>query len=161
MKQTNADYNAGRSAKYSQRLGTVDTSFSQYQAGFYWSDEFRLHRDVTIGLGVRNEMQSRIGDKLNLMPRAGFTWAPFGSQTSAIRGGYGVFYDWYEARLYDQTLRVDGVTVRDVRINCVNFNNCADLGSIDLLSLSGVAGRIQAADDLQMPRVQQASLSYD
>ena len=159
--QTIADYNAGRPAQYSRRLGTVDTRFSQYQAGFYWSDEFRLHRDVTIGVGVRNELQSRIGDKLNLMPRAGFTWAPFGSQTSAIRGGYGVFYDWYDAGLYDQTLRVDGVTVRDVRINCVDFNNCADVASIDLLSLSGVAGRIQAADDLQMPRVHQASISYD
>ena len=44
--QTIEDYNAGYPAQLSQRLGTVDTRFSQYQAGFYWSDEFRLHRDV-------------------------------------------------------------------------------------------------------------------
>jgi hypothetical protein len=96
------------------------------------------------------------------MPRVGFTWAPFGSQRSAVRGGYGLFYDWYESNLYDQTLRVDGVAVRDVRITCSEFNNyCADIASMDLLSLAGVAGRIQAADDLVMPRVHQASISYD
>lgn len=160
--RTIEDFNASRPQQYSIRLGTVDTSFSQYQGGIYWSDEFRVHRDLTLGVGVRNEFQSRIDDKLNVMPRLGFTWAPFGSQRSAVRGGYGLFYDWYEANLYDQTLRVDGVTVRDVRITCDADNSyCADVATMDLLSLAGVAGRIQAADDLQMPRVHQASISYD
>jgi hypothetical protein len=160
--RTIEDFNANRPQQYSIRLGTLDTSFSQYQGGVYWSDEFRVHRDVTLGVGVRNEFQSRIDEKLNLMPRVGFTWAPFGSQRSAVRGGYGLFYDWYESNLYDQTLRVDGVAVRDVRITCSEFNNyCADIASMDLLSLAGVAGRIQAADDLVMPRVHQASISYD
>ena len=154
------DFNAGKPQQYSIRIGTLDTSFSQYQGGIYWSDEFRVHRDLTLGVGVRNEFQSRIDDKLNLMPRVGFTWAPFGSQRAAVRGGYGLFYDWYESSLYDQTLRVDGVTVRDVRLDC-DLYNCADVASLDLLSLSGVAGRIQAAEDLQMPRVHQASISYD
>jgi hypothetical protein len=160
--RTIEDFNAGRPQQYSIRLGTLDTSFSQYQGGIYWSDEFRVHRDLTLGVGVRNEFQSRIDEKLNLMPRLGFTWAPFGSQRSAIRGGYGLFYDWYEANLYDQTLRVDGTTVKDVRITCTEFNAyCADVLSMDLASLAGVAGRIQASEDLQMPRVHQASLSYD
>jgi hypothetical protein len=159
------DFIAGRAQQFSQRLGTVDTSFSQYQAGFYWSDEFRIHRDVSVGVGVRNELQSRIGDKLNLMPRVGVTWAPFGSQTSAIRGGYGLFYDWYEAGLYDQTLRVDGITVRDIRISCIEENGyCANVSAVDPLS-AGVrmtaSGRIQASPDLQMPRVHQASIGYD
>jgi hypothetical protein len=163
--RTIADFNAGRPAQYSQRIGTLDTAFSQYQAGFYWSDEYRVHRDVSLGLGVRNEMQSRITEKVNLMPRVGVTWAPFGSQTSAIRGGYGQFFDWYEASLYDQTLRVDGTTVRDIRISCLDANGyCGNVNSLDPLA-AGVAmtasGRIQATADLQMPRVHQASISYD
>lgn len=160
--RTIEDFLASRPQQFSQRLGIVDTSFSQYQAGFYWSDEFRLHRDVTLGFGVRNELQSRVDDALNLMPRVGFTWAPFGSQTSAVRGGYGLFYDWYDASLYDQTLRVDGVTVRDIRVSCVEENGwCA--GGADLLAggLFAPAGRIQASSDLQMPRVHQASIGYD
>jgi hypothetical protein len=160
------DYRAGLPQQFSQRIGTLDTSFSQYQGGIYWSDEFRVHRDVTLGIGVRNELQSRIDDKLNLMPRLGFTWAPFGSQRSAVRGGYGLFYDWYDSGLYDQTLRVDGVTVRDIRISCVVENGyCADAGqSFDPLApgfSQTPSGRIQASPDLEMPRVHQASISYD
>jgi hypothetical protein len=163
--RTIEDFVAGRPAQFSQRLGTLDTSFGQYQAGFYWSDEFRLHRDLSLGVGVRNELQSRIADKLNLMPRVGLTWAPFGSQKSAIRGGYGLFYDWYDASLYDQTLRVDGTTVRDIRISCIEANEyCATVANLDTVA-AGVtmapSGRIQASSDLQMPRVHQASVSYD
>jgi hypothetical protein len=158
--RTVEDYNANRPQQFSQRLGTLDTSFNQYQAGFYFSDEFRLHRDFTLGFGVRNEVQSRIDQKLNLMPRLGFTWAPFGSQTSAIRGGYGLFYDWYESSLYDQTLRVNGLNVRDVRISCLEENMyCANINPASVASTP--SGRIQAAEDLDMPRVHQASISYD
>ena len=163
--RTIEDFVANRPAQFSQRLGTVDTKFSQYQAGFYWSDEFRVSRDLTLGVGVRNELQSRIDDKLNLMPRVGLTWAPFGSQTSAIRGGYGLFYDWYDATLYDQTLRVDGTTVRDIRISCIAANEyCASVANLDAVA-AGItiapSGRIQASDNLLMPRVHQASISYD
>ena len=163
--RTIEDFVASRPAQFSQRLGTVDTEFSQYQAGFYWSDEFRVSKNLSLGVGVRNELQSRIDDKLNLMPRVGLTWAPFGSQTSAIRGGYGLFYDWYDASLYDQTLRVDGTTVRDIRISCIAANDyCASVANLDAVA-AGItmtpSGRIQASDNLQMPRVHQASVSYD
>ena len=163
--RTIEDFTAGLPAQFSQRLGTLDTAFSQYQAGVYWSDEFRVHRDLTLGLGVRNELQSRIDDKLNLMPRIGLTWAPFGSQTSAIRGGYGLFYDWYDASLYDQTLRVDGTAVRDIRVSCIEANDyCASVVNLDAVAAGLTmtpSGRIQASDNLQMPRVHQASISYD
>jgi hypothetical protein len=160
--RTLADYAAGLPAQYSQRVGNVDTSFSQYQVGLYLSDEFRVHRDVLLGLGVRNEMQSRIDQKLNLMPRVGVTWAPFGSQKSAIRAGYGVFYDWYESGLYDQTLRVDGISVRDIRISCSELNAyCSNMDVASAALLANASGRIQASSSLDMPRVQQASIGYD
>ena len=153
------DFVANRPIQFSQRIGAIDTAFSQYQAGFYWSDEYRMHRNFTLGFGVRNELQSRIDDKLNLMPRIGFTLAPWGSQTMAIRGGYGLFYDWYESNLYDQTLRVNGVSTRDIRIT--------DPGFPDPFSANGVirpaapSGKIVAHPDLKMPHVHQASLSMD
>jgi hypothetical protein len=159
------DFNAGQPQQFSQRIGTIDTEFTQYQIGFYWSDEFRPHRDFALGVGVRNEMQSRIDDKWNLMPRVGVTWAPFGSQRSAIRGGYGLFYDWYESGLYDQTLRVNGVSVKDIRVTCLEENGyCANIDVNDPLSpglRSTPSGRIQAHPELEMPRVHQASISYD
>ena len=159
------NFRAGIPQQFSQQIGAVDTSFSQYQVGFFWSDEFRLHRDFALGVGVRNEMQSRIEDKWNLMPRVGFTWAPFGSQRGAVRGGYGLFYDWYDSGLYDRTLRFDGVSVRDIRVTCLESNDyCANIDPNDPTSpglRTTPSGRTQAHPDLSMPKVHQASISYD
>ena len=44
-------------------------------------------------------MQSHLDDKRNLVPRVGATWTP-GKYT--VRGGYGIFYDWYESSNYDR-----------------------------------------------------------
>ena len=101
-------FDAGRPTSFTQRNGEVNTKFDQYQFGAYWQDDIRLNNKFSVSVGVRNEMQSHIDDKLNLMPRLGFTATPWGSRT-AIRGGYGLFYDWYSSNLYDQTLRVNGV----------------------------------------------------
>ena len=59
---------------------------------------------------------------------------------------------------------MDGTTVRDIRISCIEVNEyCANIGHLeDLAGLTMTpSGRIQASPDLQMPRVHQASISYD
>lgn len=149
------NYQLGLPAQFTRRDGTLDTSFRQYQFGFYWQDDIRLHRNFSLSVGVRNEMQSRIDDRLNLMPRVGFSLAPWGSQTTAVRGGYGLFYDWYESSLYDQTLRVDGVRQRDLMIMFPGYPD-PFAGSAQTVVLP--SGRIQASPDLEMPHVHQASL---
>ncbi len=149
-------YDAGLPTSFTQRNGQVNTRFTQYQLGIYWQDDIRLNNKLSISIGVRNEMQSHIDDRLNLMPRLGFTTTPWGSRT-AIRGGYGLFYDWYSANLYDQTLRVDGVSQRDLLI--------LDPGYPDPLTGSEAQilprGRIQGDPNLQMPKVHQASLGVE
>jgi hypothetical protein len=164
--RSNADYELNRPQQFTQRIGKLDIDYTQVQGAIYWSDEYRLHRDFSLGFGVRNELQSRMSDKWNLMPRVGFSWAPFGSQRSAIRGGYGLFYDWYEASLYEQTLRVDGVSVLDVRLSCSELNDYCENGALSYDPLNPGflltrSGRIIASPDLDMPRVHQASISYD
>jgi hypothetical protein len=144
-------FNANQPLTFTQRVGQVDTSFRQYNLGFYWSDDIRLNNKLSFGIGVRNEMQSHIDDQLNLMPRFGFTWTPWGNRTS-IRGGYGLFYDWYDSSLYDQTLRVDGIAQRDLLITY------REDGTIET---EQPGGRIQASPDLQMPKVHQASIGVE
>jgi hypothetical protein len=110
-----ADLAIDRKLQFTQRLGVVDTSFNQYQFGFYVQDEIKINNRLSVGLGVRNEMQSHAGDALNLMPRLGFSFTA--NDRTTIRGGYGLYYDWFEASLYDQTLRLDGTRQREIQIN--------------------------------------------
>ena len=160
-------YRAGTPLQFTQRLGEVNTSFTSYLGSLYWQDDIRSTRTLTISVGLRQEMQSLIADKLNLMPRLGLTYSPRSSKT-IVRGGYGLFYDWYDSGLYDQTLRVNGIAQRDLRVNCPGYPDpfalsadaaCrADLGGVPVVQ---PGGRIQQSPDLRMPHVHQASASIE
>ena len=160
-------YRAGTPLQFTQRLGEVNTSFTAYQGALYWQDDIRTTRTLTISVGIRQEMQSLIADKLNVMPRLGLTYSPRSSKT-IVRGGYGLFYDWYESNLYDQTLRVNGIAQRDLRVNCPGYPDpfaaTTDLSCRDALGSAPIVqpgGRIQASPDLRMPHVHQASASIE
>ncbi len=147
---------AGLPTTYTQRIGTGRTDFSMYQVGLYWQDDFRVNRNLTMSLGVRQEMQSHVGDWLNVMPRFGFTWNPFGWKT-ALRGGYGIFHDWYDTNLYDQTLRVNGITQSDLLVLNPGYPD-PFVGTAPVVLPSG---RVQASPDLRMPYVHQASIGAE
>lgn len=151
-------FRRGEPLQFTQRIGTVDTSFNQYQFAMYWQDEIRLNNRLSVGVGVRNEMQSFIDDRLNLMPRVGVTFSPGGNRM-AIRGGYGLYYDWYEATLHDQTLRLNGVSQTDLLIQFPGYPDPFAGNLANQRVLPG--GRTQAAPGLQMPYVHQASVSVE
>ena len=146
----------GQPNTYTQRLGQVETSFAQYQAGLYIQDDFRVNKNLSLSLGVREEIQTHVSDRLNFMPRAGFSWNPFGAKT-AIRGGYGIFHDWLTADLYDQSLRVDGVAQRDLLV--LNPGYPDPFAGASAVVLPG--GRVQIDPDLAMPLVQQFSIGAE
>ena len=149
-------FNAGRPDTFTQRLGLVDTAFTYYQLGLYVQDDIRLNRTLSISLGARQEMQSYLDDRFNLMPRLGFTWN-LGGSTMAIRGGYGIFHDWYDANLYDQTIRVDGELQRDLLILEPGYPDPTGGATAEVLP----SGRVQADPNLKMPFVHQASIGVD
>lgn len=153
--RTIEDYHANKPLQFTRRTGTVDTSFRQYQFGMYWQDDWRVNNRFTIGYGVRNEMQSHISDKFNLMPRVGFTWTV--ARNTAVRGGYGLYHDWYEANLYDTTLRLNGVSQTDLTIRYIYDEFGNPVGTPQVLA----GGRTQAAPDLDLPYQQQASVSLE
>ena len=147
---------AGRPNTFTQRLGQVDTEFTQYQLGLYWQDDVRFHRSLSVSIGVRQELQNHVDDAINLMPRVGFTWNVLESRT-VVRGGYGIFHDWYDSDLHDQTLRVDGRTQRDLLV--LNPGYPDPIGGVSAVVLPG--GRVQAAPNRELPYVHQASIGVE
>jgi hypothetical protein len=114
-----ADYNAGRPATYTRRTGDPLVAYSMLQAGWYVQDDIRITKSVSVGVGVRQEGQTQVDDKWNVAPRAAFTWNV--NKTTVVRGGYGLFYDWFDSNLYEQTIRVDGTHQVDVVVTNPGF----------------------------------------
>ena len=67
-----------------------------------------LRKNLTLSGGLGQELQTHLDDRWNLAPRFGLTWSPFKSGKTTIRAGGGIFYDWLDSDMYEQTLRVDG-----------------------------------------------------
>ena len=145
-------YRAGTPATYTIRTGDPLVNYSQTKAGWFLQDDFRPSRTLQLSVGLRQEVQTQVGAKWNLAPRAAFTWNA--TKKTTMRGGYGIFYDWYESNLHEQTIRVDGNHQVDVVIQNPGFPVAAGGGTRLPASL------IRAAS-LGQPIIQQASFGVE
>jgi hypothetical protein len=121
---------AGQPRSFIKRVGDPNIAYHNVQAGIYIQDDIRVRKSLTLSPGVRYEVQTHLRDYSNLGPRVGVTWAPFKNGKTSLRGSLGVFYDWLNANIYEQSLRVDGFRQRELNIANPSFPNPGDDGSI-------------------------------
>ncbi len=121
-------FDARRPRSYTRRIGDPSVSYSNVQGGVYIQDDIKISKGLTVTGGVRYEAQTHVPDKLNFAPRAGFTWAPFKSGKTTLRGSWGMFYDWLPTGTYSQTLQVDGFRQRELNIVNPSFPDPGDVG---------------------------------
>lgn len=152
-----AAYQAGRPTQFTQRIGDPSVAYSQYQVGWYIQDDYRLKKNLTVSYGVRQEAQTHVNGKFNLAPRLAFVWSPKKNGSITVRGGGGIFYDWYTAQTYEQTLRVDGQRQRDRIITNPGFPNPFSGGTAVLQPPS----RIQNDPNLDLPYIIQSSIGVE
>jgi Carboxypeptidase regulatory-like domain len=148
-----AEFEANLARTYQRRVGDPNVSYAQHEAGWFVQDDFRITKKLTVSLGLRQEIQTNFDDKWNLAPRSAFTWSV---GKGNVRGGYGIFYDWFDTTLYEQTVRVDGThQVDEIIIN----PSYPTLGSGTGTPLA--ASRIVLGPQQTQPTVHQASIGYD
>ena len=63
------------------------------ELAFFAQDNWQIHPRFTLDLGMRFDRDSLSAEPLNVSPRAGFVFAPTRDNRTAIRGGFGVFFD--------------------------------------------------------------------
>ncbi len=150
-------FELGLPTQYTQRVGDPTVKYRQYQFGWYVQDDYRVRKNLTLSFGVRHELQNHVSGKFNLAPRLGFVWSPKKSGSITLRGGAGIFYDWFTAQTFEQTLRVDGERQRDLVVTDPDFPN-PFVGSAQTIP---PPSRIQSDPDLQIPYIIQASLGME
>ncbi len=145
-------FNASAPSTYAIRVGDPLVEYRQVKAGWFLQDDFRPAKTLQVSLGLRQEIQTQVDSKWNVAPRAAFTWNA--TKKTTVRGGYGIFYDWYDSGLYEQTIRVDGQHQVDVIVQNPGFP-----------VIEGVGTRLPASvirsATLDQPTIQQASVGLE
>jgi hypothetical protein len=92
--------------------GDPQVNVSQYDAGIFITDDWRVRPDLTLSFGLRYENQNNISSNYNFAPRFGFAWSPGAGGArppkTVFRGGAGIFYDRFGENNFLQTARFNG-----------------------------------------------------
>ena len=147
-------YELGLPNTYRQRVGTGLGRLLAVAGRLYVQDDWTISKTFSLSLGLRHEFQSHLDDKTAFAPRVGFTWTP-GKYT--VRGGWGIFNDWYQTSLYEQTLRVNGITQQDLVIQSPGYPDPFAGAFATVLPPS----IIRESESLAMPWMHQASIGVE
>jgi hypothetical protein len=145
-------YELGIPTTYSIRTGNPLVEYQQVKAGWFIQDDFRPAKTLQMSLGLRQEIQTQVDSRWNFAPRAAFTWNA--TRSTTVRGGYGIFYDWYDSALYEQTIRVDGEHQVDIFVQNPGFPVIEGGGT-------RLPASVIRAASLGQPLIQQASIGLE
>ncbi len=119
-------------AGFAQTFGVTEVEQGNANLGAYVQDEWSVHPDVTLNLGLRYDLQfldSIETDADNVSPRVGVAWTPFDSRNLVVRGSAGLYYD-----------RVPLRALANALLSAGNTTDLANLRQIGLSLSPGQAG---------------------
>ena len=157
------------------------TSVPVSQYGAYIQDDWRVHRDLTLSIGLRWDREvgsyneslnpasfpqpvpfignpSQRGQSHNLGPRFGFAWNVFGTNKNVVRGGYGIYYNNIQTLLNFPENR--NFVQCSVLINNPSYPNPYGSQSPTSFCSSAPPTVTVLAQNFKMPYSQQFTLGY-
>jgi hypothetical protein len=87
-----AEFLANTPARYRHRFNT-DSELSNTYTGVFFQDDWKPLQNLTFSFGLRWENETVLNDRNNFGPRISLAWDPFKTGKTAVRAGYGIFYN--------------------------------------------------------------------
>jgi Carboxypeptidase regulatory-like domain len=138
---TNPIYNPNQ---FTITAGNPIAKVSQFDAGIFFTDDWKVRKDLNLSFGLRYENQTNINSKMNFAPRFGYAWSPGAGGAkppkTVFRGGAGIFYDRLGENYTLQALRFDGVQQKQFIVN-----NGSPLLGTAVFTATGVTNPLTAA----------------
>jgi hypothetical protein len=154
----------GGGSQFLLSSGNPAASLTQADIGLFVEDTWRVRPNLTVGFGMRYEVQNHLADWTDLAPRLSLAWAPPGGPPKkrkvVLRFGAGLFYGRYSENLVLQTTRFDGTTQHQFLIINPNFFPTVPALSA-LTSLQPIETIHQADARLLAPRVFEGSAGIE
>lgn len=109
--------------QFTQNIGDPYLTRDNNVSSLFIQDTWRLRSNVTVNAGVRYDIETAFKeaagvpiDKDNFGPRLGVVWDPFDDGKTAVRGGYGIYYDQAFLNITGNIMlarRFEGVTIQN------------------------------------------------
>jgi hypothetical protein len=156
-------FQTGQPSQLSATTGLPSAEVSNFDAGLYAQDDWRIRPNLTLSYGLRFETQTGIADHVDLAPRFGLAWGigPKGSAPkTVVRAGFGIFYDRFGESQILQAERLNGVTQQQFNIS--DPANCFPDVALCLAGSTPTSSTIYRIDPgLRSPYTVQSALSLE
>jgi hypothetical protein len=96
--------------------GEPSVGLTQWQAGVFAQDDWRISKRLVVSYGLRGEFQTNLNGKINLAPRIAVALRPFKNIESSLRVGAGIFYSRVDTALTVDAIRFDGLRQKELVI---------------------------------------------
>ncbi len=154
----------GGASQFSLSAGLPSLSVTQWDAGLFVNDDWRIRPNLTFSYGLRYEAQTNAGDLSNFSPRLGIAWGIGGGAKrqvkTVLRAGFGAFYDRLADTLTLQSIRFNGTTQQSYLIRNPDFFPA--IPSLEALQAGQQPQSLQVLDSgLRAPRHYQTSVGVD
>jgi hypothetical protein len=154
----------GGATQYTVNAGTPELTVRQFDAGLFFSDNWRLRPNLTLNYGLRYEAQTNMHDWSDVAPRFSVAWAP-GARTgktrarTVLRAGAGLFYDRFALANTLTALRYDGVSQQQLIIASPDFFPAVPKVIVSGLPATQSIERV--AGDLRAPYILQSAFTLE